>query len=249
MKGIILAGGTGSRLYPLTKVTNKHLLPVYNKPMIYYPLFSLKEAGVDEVLVISGKGHCGNFLELLNSGAEMGMKFTYEIQAEAKGIADALSLAKDFIKNEKFIVVLGDNIFEDNLSESIKNFRDQKEGARILLKEVANPSSYGVCEIENKKITSIVEKPKEPKSNLAVTGFYMYDSTVFEIIKGLSPSARNELEITDVNNFYLKSGNLEYDVLNGFWGDCGESFDSLLDCATLIKNSRLSKMDEKLEIA
>lgn len=252
MKGVILAGGTGSRLYPLTKITNKHLLPVYNKPMVYYPLFTLKEAGITDVLIVSGKGHCGNFLELLGSGSRFGMHLSYEVQEEAGGIAQALGLAENFADGDKIMVILGDNILEDNLSKAVKDFEKQKNGAKIFLKSVKNPESYGVAEFTvsgkfaRDKIVRITEKPKHAKSNLAVIGCYMYDHNVFEIIKKLKPSKRNELEITDVNSAYLKKGALSCDLLSGFWGDCGESFDSLLETARMIKASRLAKMDEQL---
>lgn len=248
MKGIILAGGTGSRLHPLTKITNKHLLPVYNKPMIYYPLFTLKEAGVKEILIVSGRGHAGHFLELLGSGHDLGLHLTYEIQDKAGGIAEALSLAEDFVDGEKMIVVLGDNVFEDNLKSAVDSYKKQDKGAQVLLKKVKNPRAYGVAEVANGKIKNIIEKPKDPKSDLAVCGLYMYDSQVFKVIKGLSPSKRNELEITDVNNYYLKQGSLSFSTLKGFWGDCGESFDTLLDSAGYIKNSRLAKIDENLKM-
>ena len=243
-----MAGGTGSRLYPLTKVTNKHLLPIYNKPMIYYPLYTLKQAGIKDVLIISGKGHAGSFLELLGSGAEMGIDFAYEVQENAKGIADAVYLAKDFVDGEKFVVILGDNIIEDNISGAVKNFEKQKVGAKIFLKSVKNPASYGVAELKDGKIKSIIEKPKKPVSNLAVIGLYMYDNRVFKMIEKLSPSKRNELEITDVNNNYLKTGDLTFETLKGFWGDCGESFDSLVDSSIMVKKSHLAKIDEKLNI-
>lgn len=246
MKGIILAGGTGSRLHPLTKVTNKHLLPVYNKPMIYYPLYSLKDAGINNVLIVSGKGHAGSFLELLGSGGEIGMKLSYEVQEEAGGIAQALGLAQNFANDEKVAVILGDNIIEDSIHSAVEQFKLQPRGAHIFLKEVKNPQSYGVAEVDSGEIKAIVEKPKNPKSNLAVTGCYMYDPQVFDVIKGLSPSQRNELEITDVNNFYLEQGTLKYDILQGFWGDCGESFDSLAEAARLVQTSKLAFVDEKL---
>jgi glucose-1-phosphate thymidylyltransferase len=249
MKGVILAGGTGSRLHPLTKITNKHLLPVYNKPMIYYPLFSLKEAGIDNVLIISGKGHCGSFLELLGSGGKFGMNLSYEVQEEAGGIAQALGLAEDFIDDQKVVVILGDNIIEDSISGAVNEFSRQDKGAKIFLKAVNNPKAYGIANVVEGKITQIVEKPQDPKSDLAVVGCYMYDHHVFEIIKKLSPSQRNELEITDVNNAYLKEGALNYSLLKGFWGDCGESFDSLLEAAHLVKSSRLAKIDEHLKLA
>lgn len=249
MKGIILAGGTGSRLFPLTKVTNKHLLPVYNKPMIYYPLFAMKEAGITNIMIVSGIGHAGSFLELLGSGAQFGLKISYEVQEKAGGIAQALSLAEDFSNNEKIVVILGDNIFEDNLAEAVKDFKALPRGAKVLLKSVHNPKSYGVAELQDEKITKIVEKPKDPQSDLAVVGCYMYDPQVFDVIKGLKPSGRNELEITDVNNFYLEQGTLKYEVLKGFWGDCGESFDSLMESGKLIQKSRLAHIDETLSIA
>ena len=248
MKGIILAGGTGSRLYPLTKITNKHLLPVYNKPMVYYPLYALKEAGITNVMIVSGKGHSGSFLELLGSGSQFGLKISYEVQEEAGGIAQALSLAENFAGGEKIVVILGDNIIEDNISADVSEFNAQEKGARIFLKAVKNPSSYGVAELKNDRITKIVEKPANPLSDLAVTGIYMYDSQVFSMIKTLTPSNRNELEITDVNNFYLRQGTLKHEILDGFWGDCGESFDSLLEAAALVKNSRLKNLRENLDL-
>ena len=248
MKGIILAGGTGSRLYPLTKVTNKHLLPVYNKPMIYYPLYTLKEAGITNVLIVSGTGHAGNFLELLGSGSHIGMNLSYEVQEEAGGIAQALGLAEDFAGGDKVIVVLGDNIIENNISQDVNDFNLQKDGAYIFLKSVKNPQAYGVAEIRNGQIASITEKPKDPKSDLAVAGVYMYDSKVFDVVKTLKPSHRGELEITDVNNFYLNQGTLKYSILDGFWGDCGESFDSLMEASSMVQRSALAYMDENLTI-
>ncbi len=243
-----MAGGTGSRLFPLTKVTNKHLLPVYNKPMIYYPLYSLKEAGITNVLIVSGVGHAGSFLELFGSGAHFGMKISYEVQEEAGGIAQALGLAEDFANNEKVVVILGDNVVEDSLANAVEEFKVLPRGAGIFLKSVKNPQSYGVAELQDSQIKCIVEKPKEPKSDLAVVGCYMYDPQVFDIIKGLKPSARNELEITDVNNFYLEQGTLKHQVLDGFWGDCGESFDSLMHSAKLIQGSHLALVDDKLNL-
>lgn len=243
-----MAGGTGSRLYPLTKVTNKHLLPVYDKPMIFYSLFTLKEAGIKDVMIVSGRDHAGSFLKLLGSGKDFGMNFSFEVQEEAGGIAQALSLAREFAGRDKIAVVLGDNIIEDNLARHVKSFEKQKSGAKIFLKKVKNPKAYGVCEIKNKKVTNIVEKPKNPKSNLAVIGLYMYDSSVFDIIKHQKPSRRGELEITDVNNVYLENGNLTYEVLKGFWGDCGESFDTLLNASYLVKNSRFAKISDRLTI-
>ncbi|MBI3671345.1 NTP transferase domain-containing protein, partial [Candidatus Azambacteria bacterium] len=195
MKGIILAGGTGSRLYPLTKVTNKHLLPVYNKPMIYYPLNTLIKAGVKDILIISGQEYSGHFSTLLGSGHEFGVKLTYEVQEKAAGIADALSLAENFADNQKIVVILGDNIFEDDISEYFNEFLKQEKGAKIFLKEVNDAHRFGVAEISGDKIINIEEKPKMPKTNLAVSGLYMYDYDVFGIIKGLKPSQRGEYEI------------------------------------------------------
>lgn len=228
MKGIILAGGTGSRLYPLTRVTNKHLLPVYNKPMIYYPIETLVKAGIKDIMIVSGRGHAGHFLELLKSGEEFGAQFSYGVQEEAGGIAQALGLCEDFSDKEKIIVILGDNILQDDLIDIVKEYQNQKQGAKILLKEVDNPQSFGVAFIENNQVIKIVEKPRESKSSLAVTGVYMYDSRVWQIIKKLKPSQRGELEITDVNNYYIEKGEMTYNILKGWWGDGGESFDTLL---------------------
>jgi glucose-1-phosphate thymidylyltransferase len=248
MKGIILAGGTGSRLYPLTRITNKHLLPIYNSPMIFYPLHTLREAGIKEVMIVSGQGHSGNFLELLGSGKNFDMNISYEVQEEPGGIAQALGLAKNFInKDEKFMVLLGDNIIEDNLAESCKEFESGKSKAKIFLKKVDNPKAYGVANLKEGKIEEIEEKPAVPRSDMAVVGCYMYDSSVFEVIADLKPSERGELEITDVNNHYLKKESLEYDVLNGFWGDCGESFERMHNAAALIKDSRLKNVAKLLK--
>jgi glucose-1-phosphate thymidylyltransferase len=242
MKGVVLAGGTGSRLYPLTKVTNKHLLPVYDKPMIYYPLFTLKESGIKDVLIVSGPEHSIVFKKLLGTGKDFGMRFSYAVQKNPGGIAHALALAKKFIGKDKFVVILGDNIINDNITPYVKDFLKQGEGAKVLLKKVKNPKAYGVCVVKNRHVINIEEKPKNPKSDLAVIGLYMYDSMVFDIIKKLKPSKRGELEITDVNNAYLKKNLLTYNVLKGFWGDCGESFDTLLYAAALVKNSRLKNL-------
>ncbi len=235
-KGIILAGGTGSRLAPLTKVTNKHLLPVYNRPMIYYPLLTLKDAGVSQVLIVSGKGHVGHFLELLGSGKEFGMQFSYEVQEEAGGIAQALGLAEDFADGEKVVVMLGDNILEDSIRSAATAFLAQDHGAKVFLKEVPNPSSFGVAAIKGDRILNIIEKPKEPPSPYAVVGIYMYDAKVFDVVKSLRPSARGELEITDVNNYYVQQGSMTYEILKGWWGDGGESFESLLHASALVAN-------------
>jgi glucose-1-phosphate thymidylyltransferase len=249
MKGVILAGGTGSRLHPLTKVTNKHLLAVYNKPMVFYPLFTLKRAGITDVLLISGKGHAGHFLELLGSGHHLGMRISYEVQEKAGGIAHALALAENFAKGEKICAILGDNVFQDDISPAVKDFENQSRGAKIFIKKVEHPESYGVPSINGNKIAKITEKPKKPASPFAVTGLYMYDNQVFDVIKNLKPSKRNELEITDVNNFYIDQGTLTYEVLSGFWGDCGESFDSLLDASQLVQKSELKFVDECLDFS
>ena len=234
MKGIILAGGTGSRLHPLTKVTNKHLLPVYNKPMIYYPLEMLVRAGITDILIISGKDHAGHFLNLLGSGKAFGVNLSFEVQDEASGIAHALSLAENFSRKEKSAVILGDNIFEDDISGDVASFEKQGAGARIFLKEVGDAKRFGVAEVRDDMIIGIEEKPKEPKSNLAVTGLYMYDSEVFDIIKNISPSKRGEYEITDVNNAYIERGSMKYSILSGDWTDAG-TFESLFKANTLAR--------------
>jgi len=234
MKGIILAGGTGSRLYPLTKVTNKHLLPVYDKPMIYYPLQTLIDAGIQDIMIVSGRGHAGHFLELLGSGAEFGVRLTYEIQDEAGGIAQALSLTDAFADDEPVTVILGDNIFQDNVQDAVESF---KSGAQIFLKEVPDANRFGVPEIEGNRIISIEEKPSNPKSNYAVTGLYIYDTNVFDMIQTLTPSNRGELEITDVNNEYINRGEMGFSVLNGYWSDAG-TFDSLFRASELVRKMK-----------
>lgn len=233
MKGIILAGGSGSRLHPLTKVTNKHLLPVYNKPMIFYPLNTLKEAGIKEILIVSGPGHAGHFLNLLGSGREFGVKLTYEIQEEAGGIAQALGVAQDFSDEGKIAVILGDNIFEDNFFQEINGFAAGENGAMVFLKEVSDPERFGVASVEGNKIIKIIEKPKEPETNYAVAGLYLYDHEVFKVIKNLKPSARGELEITDVNNYYINKGLMKYSLVQGAWTDAG-TFDSLRRATNLV---------------
>ena len=236
MKGVILAGGTGSRLYPLTKVTNKHLLPVYDKPMIYYPLQTLLEAGIDEIMIVSGRGHAGHFLELLGSGEEWGAQFTYQIQEKAGGIAHALGLAERWAEEEDITVILGDNIFQDNVKGDIDTFTS---GAKIFLKEVPDANRFGVAELKDDTIVSIEEKPQKPKSCYAVTGLYIYDSSVFEIIRTIKPSGRGELEITDVNNAYMKKGEMRHSILRGFWTDAG-TFDTLIRAGVLIQKYRKS---------
>ncbi|MGP1311029.1 MAG: sugar phosphate nucleotidyltransferase [Phycisphaerales bacterium] len=227
MKGVILAGGLGSRLRPLTLVTNKHLLPVYDRPMIYYPIQCLLNAGINEVLLVTGGDHAGDFLKLLGNGKSLGLKeLHYTYQEGEGGIAEALKLAEDFADGSKIAVILGDNIIEKNIRRAVSDFFSQPSGAKILLKEVPDPHRFGVAEVEGGRVTKIVEKPKDPKTNLAVTGLYMYDNDVFEIAKTLKPSARGELEITDVNNHYIERGDLTFDVLDGWWTDAG-TFESL----------------------
>lgn len=244
MKGIILAGGTGSRLYPLTKATNKHLLAVSKYPMIFYPIARLKEANVSEILIVTGKEHIGSFANILGSGYEFGVKFTYKIQDQAGGIAQALLLAEDFACGDKCVVILGDNVFQNDISEFVSHFDKQDKGAKILIQQVADPKRYGVAEISEDKIISIEEKPQVPKSNFCVTGIYMYDNRVFDIIKTLKPSGRGELEITDVNNWYILDGSLTYDILKGWWTDAG-TFESLAYANELAKNIDLNQILNK----
>jgi len=229
MKGVILAGGTGSRLSPLTRVTNKHLLPVGKVPMIYWPVARLVEAGIKEIMVVTGKEHMGDIVELLGSGSEFSSEFTYRVQDEAGGIAQALSLVETFAAGGKIVVILGDNIFGDEITADVNVFKKQKKGARIMLKEVDDPQRYGVAEVEgewgNMTVKAIEEKPEEPKSDYAVTGIYFYDPQVFKIISTLKPSGRGELEITDVNNMYIKKKTMTCGFLMGWWTDAG-TFDS-----------------------
>ncbi len=214
MKGVILAGGLGTRLMPCTKVTNKHLLPVYDKPMIYYPLKTLVSAGLEDIMIVTGGNNAGDFLRLLSNGREFGLKdISYTYQEGEGGIADALRLAENFVDNDKVVVMLGDNIIEDDISDAVREFEKQDIGARIFLKEVSDPERFGVAEVKEGKVINIEEKPKKPKSNYAVVGLYMYDSDVFEIIETLKPSDRGELEITDVNNEYLRRSNMKYSIL------------------------------------
>lgn len=235
MKGVILAGGLGSRLYPLTKVTNKHLLPVYSKPMIYYPLESMVLAGVTDIMIVTGGSSAGDFVRLLENGEEFGLKrLHYAYQKGEGGIADALGLASHFVEHDKVCVVLGDNILERDISAAVADFEAQPDGAKVLLKEVPNPEAYGIAEVENGRITRIVEKPAKPRSNLAVVGIYMYGPDVFEIIPTLQPSARGELEITDVNNHYVRAGTMRYEILDGWWADAGEGIDSWIEANNLV---------------
>jgi len=234
MKGVILAGGLGTRLRPLTLVTNKHLLPVYDRPMIHYPIESLVNAGIDEVLVVTGGEHAGDFLKLLKNGKQLGVRhLEYAYQEGNGGIADALKLAKDFADGEPICVILGDNIVEHSIRDAADAFRKQASGARVLLKKVSDPQRFGVPRFEDERIVEIIEKPSDPPSNFAVTGIYFYDRDVFDVCVDLKPSGRGELEITDVNNHYLKRGDLTWSELNGWWTDAG-TFDSLRRATNLV---------------
>ncbi|HBL23300.1 MAG TPA: spore coat protein [Deltaproteobacteria bacterium] len=234
MKGIILAGGLGSRLAPLTRITNKHLLPVYNKPMIYYPIETLINAGITDIMIVTGGNHAGDFLRLMGNGKDFGLKhLNYTYQEGEGGIADALSLAEYFADGEPVCVVLGDNIIERNIIKAVRDFEEQKKGAKIMLKEVPDPERFGVAEITDGRLVNIVEKPKNPRSNLAVIGIYLYDAGVFDIVKTLKPSDRGELEITDVNNAYVREGTMTWEMLDGWWTDAG-TFESLLRASVLV---------------
>lgn len=237
MKGVVLAGGTGSRLYPLTKITNKHLLPIYDKPMIYYPIQTLVGAGIKDILLVTGGKNSGDFLRLLANGKQFGLAhLNYTYQEGEGGIADALNLAEHFADGEKICVILGDNIIEKNIRQAVEEFRRQERGARILLKEVPDAHRFGVAELDGDRIVGIEEKPKNPKSHFAVTGIYMYDGTVFDKIRQLVPSGRGELEITDVNNAYIREGTMSFSYLDGWWTDAG-TFDSLLRAGNLVAAS------------
>lgn len=238
MKGVVLAGGTGSRLFPLTKITNKHLLPVYDKPMICYPIQMLVDAGIRDILIVTGGKNAGDFLRLLANGKQFGLThINYTYQEGEGGIAEALGLAEHFADGHKICVVLGDNIIEGSIRNAVDDFRRQERGAKILLKEVPDAERFGVAEIEGNRISRIEEKPRAPKSNYAVTGIYMYDGTVFDKIRNLVPSARGELEITDVNNAYIREGAMTFAYLEGWWTDAG-TFDSLLRAGNLVAKSQ-----------
>jgi len=242
MKGVVLAGGLGTRLSPLTRVTNKHLLPVYNKPMIYYPIQTLVNAGIREILLVTGGNSAGDFLKLLGNGKDFGLRhLDYTYQEGEGGIADALRLAEYFADGESVCVVLGDNLIERNILHAAQAFREQKQGAKILLKEVKDPQRFGVPVLEEKRVVNIEEKPHNPRSSYAVTGIYFYDSAVFDIIKTLKPSGRGELEITDVNNAYISRGQLTWDVLEGWWTDAG-TIESLFAASQLIAETGANKM-------
>ncbi len=241
MKGVILAGGLGTRLLPLTKVTNKHLLPVYDKPMVFYPITTLINAGIEDILIVTGGNDAGDFLRLIGNGKEFGLKhINYTYQEGQGGIADALSLAEFFADKEKICIVLGDNIIEKNIRGAVEAFKRQERGAKIMLKEVPDPQRFGVPELDGNRVLRIEEKPKAPRSKYAVIGIYMYDNTVFDIIKTLKPSDRGELEITDVNNTYIERGEMTWEVLDGWWTDAG-TFDSLLRASHLVAETGANK--------
>jgi glucose-1-phosphate thymidylyltransferase len=241
MKGVILAGGLGKRLEPLTRITNKHLLPIYNRPMIYYPLQTLVDAGISEIMLVAGGNHAGEFLRLLGNGGEFGLRhLNYTYQRGEGGIAEALSLAEHFAAGDPIVVILGDNIVEKSIRPQVERFTAQPAGARILLKEVDDPSRFGVAEVHGGSVVSIEEKPSAPKSNLIVTGIYMYDAKVFDIVRTLKPSGRGELEITDVNNAYLRAGTLSYDLLDGWWTDAGLP-ETLYRATTLVRERELQR--------
>jgi glucose-1-phosphate thymidylyltransferase len=247
MKGVVLAGGTGSRLNPLTRVTNKHLLPIYDKPMVYYPIQTLVNAGVHEILLVTGGKNAGDFLRLLGNGRDFGLKhLNYTYQEGEGGIADALALAEHFADGDALCVILGDNIIENNICQAVANFNKQKQGAKILLKEVTDAQRFGVAEVRGNNVVGIEEKPKRPKSNYAVIGIYLYDYSVFTKIRRLKPSGRRELEITDVNNFYIEEGKLTYEILDGWWTDAG-TFESLLRANNLVAQTGANKLARTAE--
>lgn len=244
MKGVILAGGLGTRLRPLTLVTNKHLLPIYDRPMIYYPIECLIKAGIRDIIIVTGGEHAGDFLKLLGNGKSLGIReLHYTYQEGEGGIADALQLAEDFAEGDKICVVLGDNIIEQNIRQAVGEFFTQTSGARIILKEVNDPKRFGVARVEEGRISEILEKPDNPPSNYAVTGIYMYDNDVFDITRTLKPSNRGELEITDVNNEYIRRGDLTYNILNGWWTDAG-TFESLYRANSLVAQGGANHVDD-----
>ena len=249
MKGVVLAGGTGSRLSPLTRVTNKHLLPICDKPMVYYPIQTLVNAGIEEILLVTGGNNAGDFLRLLGNGRDFGLKhLNYTYQEGNGGIAEALGLAEYFAAGQQICVILGDNIIENNICRAVESFKREQGGAKILLKEVEDAKRFGVAEVRENRVVGIEEKPSAPKSNYAVTGIYLYDSTVFQKIKRLSPSGRGELEITDVNNFYIEEGKLTYEMLDGWWTDAG-TFDSLLRANNLVAQAGANKISGRSSAA
>src|SRR5579862_2707220 len=249
MKGVVLAGGTGSRLNPLTRVTNKHLLPVFDKPMVYYPIQTLVNAGIEEILLVTGGKNAGDFLRLLGNGRDFGLRhLNYTYQEGEGGIAEALSLAEHFASGEPICVILGDNIIESNICSAVEKFRKQERGAKILVKEVPDAERFGVAEISGERVLGIEEKPKKPKSNYAVVGIYLYDNSVFQKIRRLKPSGRGELEITDVNNFYVEEKTLTWEKLDGWWTDAG-TFKSLLTANTLVAQTGANKVGDAVTVA
>ena len=242
MKGVVLAGGKATRLRPLTKVTNKHLLPIYDRPLIYYPLQAMARAGVQDVLVITNPEHAGHFIQLLGSGREFGLKLAYELQEEAGGLAQAVSLAASFVGNDRMLVLLGDNIFTDDLRPAVERFSAQASGAVIFGVQTEHPEQYGVIEMQGERVIGIEEKPAAPRSNLIQTGIYMYDTEVWSHLRGLEPSARGELEITDLNNIYVTAGTMRCETLEGYWIDAGTSHDELL--AANVEVARLRRQGE-----
>jgi glucose-1-phosphate thymidylyltransferase len=239
MKGVVLAGGLGTRMLPLTRITNKHLLPVYDQPMIYYPIQKLVQAGILDILIVTGGTSSGHFLYLLRNGKDFGLERLHYVYQEGEGgIAEALRLAESFAEGDRIAVILGDNIFEDDITPFVKSFMAQPEGAKILLKAVDDPNRFGVAELNGDRVVGVEEKPARPKTNLAVTGIYMYDAKVFETIKTCVPSARGELEITDVNNVYIRQGTMTFDVLKGWWTDAG-TFESLRRATELVRDGKV----------
>ena len=251
MKGVILAGGLGTRLRPLTSVTNKHLLPVYDKPMIYYPIECLLNAGITDILIVTGGEHAGDFLKLLKNGKDLGVRhLEYAYQEGEGGIADALKLAEDFADGEKICVILGDNVIENNIRQAAGDFFTQRSGAKILLKEVPDPQRFGVVrfegEGEGKRVAEIIEKPADPPSNCAVIGIYFYDADVFKVCQSLKPSGRGELEITDVNNYYLQRGDLTHEIIDGWWTDAG-TFESLFHASAMVAEGGANHADQPVK--
>ena len=244
MKGVILAGGTGSRLDPITRVTNKQLLPVYDKPMIFYPVETLVNAGVREILIVTSGSSAGDFMRLLGNGREFGIEhlgFTY--QDGAGGIAEAIGLAEPFVGRDRMVVMLGDNIIGGSIRAPAEDFRRQREGAKVLLAKVDNPQAYGVAELDGDRLVRFIEKPERPPSNLVVTGIYFYDGQAFDLIRSLERSTRGELEVTDLNNRYLELGQITYDIVDGYWADCGESIDHYLRACNLVAERGANRMD------
>ena len=242
MRGIILAGGTGSRLEPLTRITNKHLLPVYDRPMIYFAIEQLVGAGIDRIMIVTGGNHAGEFLRLLGSGSAFGLEhLDYAYQERAGGIAEALALCEWFAAGDPVAVLLGDNIFERSIAPTVARFREQPHGARLLLAEVDNPAAYGVAELDGERVVRILEKPERPPSKLIVTGLYLYEASVFDMVKTLRPSGRGELELTDVNNRFIEQGRATFDRTDGYWADCGESIESLFQASRLVAERGANK--------